>query len=258
MITGNSVEALSFSEVGVFRNARLENGEEIEASNCVSSIHPRQLLSLVDPSFFRPIYRKRIESLEETPSAFLVYGVLAKPVQSMKGRNHFFIDTLGYPVMGHDIPLHKRPLYVTSAGRTKDNFEGFLALSPSSFDELEQWKDTSSGKRPDAYRNYTEKVTRVFCDRLQELDSSFGAPIQVSCATPLTIRDWSNSPFGSMYGTKHMIDQHDLVPATRLKNLFLTGQSVSAPGLLGAMVSAFLTCGSIFGHHQMREELRLC
>jgi all-trans-retinol 13,14-reductase len=61
-----------------------------------------------------------------------------------------------------------------------------------------------------------------------------------------------------MYGTGHTIDQFNPIPATRIPGLLLAGQSVVAPGILGAVISAFLTCGFIIGHDTIREELIAC
>ncbi len=43
------------------------------------------------------------------------------------------------------------------------------------------------------------------------------------------------------------------MPATRLKGLFLAGQAITAPGIMGAMMSGFLVCGAILGHENTPE-----
>jgi all-trans-retinol 13,14-reductase len=45
---------------------------------------------------------------------------------------------------------------------------------------------------------------------------------------------------------------------TRLGNLYLAGQSIVAPGVLGAMISGFVACGSFLGHDRLRSELKKC
>jgi all-trans-retinol 13,14-reductase len=80
----------------------------------------------------------------------------------------------------------------------------------------------------------------------------------LECATPLTLKEQTNSPYGSLYGAKHRIEQYNPLPLTRLKNLFLAGQSIVAPGVLGAMISSFVACGSIVGHELLRKDLKRC
>ncbi len=77
-------------------------------------------------------------------------------------------------------------------------------------------------------------------------------------STPLTVRDFVHTPFGSLYGAKRRVGQHTVPPLTRYKGLFLAGQAVTAPGLLGAMISGVQACGHIFGHDEIFEDLRQC
>jgi all-trans-retinol 13,14-reductase len=48
------------------------------------------------------------------------------------------------------------------------------------------------------------------------------------------------------------------MPMTKIKGLFLAGQSILLPGILGTMVSAFVTCGCMVGIDLIRKELRQC
>ena len=41
----------------------------------------------------------------------------------------------------------------------------------------------------------------------------------VECSTPLTIRDFANNPFGSVYGVKHKVGQYNPLPLTKSKGL---------------------------------------
>jgi all-trans-retinol 13,14-reductase len=77
-------------------------------------------------------------------------------------------------------------------------------------------------------------------------------------ATPLTLRDYSWAPQGAIYGVGRQLGQYNPQSATRIAGLFLAGQAVAGPGLLGALVSGYLTCGTILGHDLLREELRGC
>lgn len=76
------------------------------------------------------------------------------------------------------------------------------------------------------------------------------------CATALTLRDFTHNPFGSMYGVKHKIGQYNPLPLTKAKNLYLAGQAIVAPGIMGAIISAFLVCGFIIGHKQLLKQIQ--
>ena len=80
----------------------------------------------------------------------------------------------------------------------------------------------------------------------------------VDGATPLTLRDFMHAPAGSLYGAGHTAGQFNPAPVTRIPGLWAAGQGVVAPGVLGAVVSAFLACGCVIGHDILRGEVRAC
>ena len=80
----------------------------------------------------------------------------------------------------------------------------------------------------------------------------------INLSTPLTLRDFTNSPFGSLYGVKHRVGQFNPMPLTKLEGLYLAGQASVAPGVLGAIISGFVVCGNILGHDKIRKGLINC
>ena len=74
----------------------------------------------------------------------------------------------------------------------------------------------------------------------------------------MTNKDFLESPGCGLYGTKHSIHQFNPLPATRIPNLWIAGQSVVAPGILGAIISGVVACGFILGMDTMRKEVAEC
>ena len=62
----------------------------------------------------------------------------------------------------------------------------------------------------------------------------------MDAASPLTFRDYLNSPDGSAYGVKQKIGQFNLFGRLPLRNTYAAGQSALLPGLVGAMMSSFI------------------
>ena len=78
--------------------------------------------------------------------------------------------------------------------------------------------------------------------------------------TPLTIRDWVNSPEGSAYGVMRSSEQMlsaALLNRTSLRGLFLAGQSVLSPGVLGTILGSFAAVKFIIGSERFRREVRI-
>src|SRR5690606_25519108 len=53
----------------------LEDGRQFEAKNFISNMHPASTLDLIEEGKIRNAYRKRINSLENTVSVFIIYLV---------------------------------------------------------------------------------------------------------------------------------------------------------------------------------------
>lgn len=80
----------------------------------------------------------------------------------------------------------------------------------------------------------------------------------LDAATPSTFESYTGTVAGAAYGLKHSTNQWGLQATTPIKDLYLAGQSVLAPGLLGAMISSLLAVSHILGHETVWNEIRKC
>ena len=69
----------------------------------------------------------------------------------------------------------------------------------------------------------------------------------LGCASPLTYRNWTGTVGGASYGLKRSVAWMPLKPRTPVRGLFLSGQSVLMPGVMGATAAGLLTSGHIVG-----------
>lgn len=255
---GHRVTEIQFSDPGELESVRLDNGRSLSCRACISTIHPKSLLDLVPEALLRPVYRKRIQHLEETPSAHILFGVCDEPLELLSGRNLFLLPDPTAAGLGEDEPFARRPVFISALNYNgSGKSHSFIAICPARIEQLDPWKASKSGSRSPDYTRFKQDIgvelqhlIETGCPELK------GKVTYVDHSTPLTIRDFTNTPFGSMYGVKHKIDQYNPMPVTRLHNLFLAGQAVVAPGVLGGMISGFLVCGNILGHERLREEFR--
>ncbi|MDR1686255.1 MAG: FAD-dependent oxidoreductase [Desulfovibrio sp.] len=135
---------------------------------------------------------------------------------------------------------------------------GHMVFAPGHADSCKAWARSKSGNRPAAYGHFkAETLDSVrsavlrHCPELASLNAMDGA-------TPLTYRDFLESPGCGMYGTKHSLHQFSPLPATRIPNLWTAGQSVIAPGILGAIISGVTACAFVLGPEAIHEELAAC
>lgn len=236
-------------DAGAVRGVRCADGTEIACSGCIATLHPRLLLELVPAGAFRPAYRHRLERLEESAGGVVLYARSPAAATLLARRNLFLAHSPEAVRRLAAGPLQERPLYLSGGDGA-----GFLVICPEEVTAYASW----GVARPAAYRQ--AKAERVAClrERVRAEVPELADLEVVAAATPLTYRDYVTTPCGSLYGVKHRVGQFNPQPQTRIPGLWLAGQATAAPGVLGAMLSGVLACGAIFGHDELREELKRC
>jgi all-trans-retinol 13,14-reductase len=260
LFCGRAARELTFSPAGALAGVRLEDGTVLESKGCISTVHPFQLLDLVPNSLLRPAYVNRIRGLKETSSAFILYGESDSDLDILSGASLYILPMADCSIFSLDGPLEERPFNIAATCLQEDNEKsGFIAICPADIAETEEWRGSATGKRPEGYHQFKEEIGNRMLRHIESSCPELRGKIRpLDCSTPLTIRDYVNNPFGSMYGAKHRTEQYNPFPTTRIPGLLLAGQSIVAPGLFGAMISGFIACGHILGNEFLQGELRKC
>jgi all-trans-retinol 13,14-reductase len=251
------VRALRIS-AGAICGVRLANDEEIDANEVIATCNPALLPDLLPQGALRPAYLKRLKNLRQTASAYIMFAKSRQPLNSLRGSNLFVQAQAGVFSADTECPLEERSFYLAAADQGQDcESDTLVGIVPASYAEVAEWE--SPGKRRSAeYRQQKEqtalRLRRLFianCPELAEMEI-------LDFATPLTLRDYSLAPQGAIYGVGRFLGQYNPQPQTRLPGLYLSGQAIAAPGLLGTVIASYLTCGSILGHELLRGELKAC
>lgn len=255
--TGRAVTHIEASAGGAVAGVRLTDGEFLPCTTCVSTVHPKRLLPLVPDGVFRGVYRRRIEALEETISANLLFLRCDPGVEALTGGNVIVVP--GGQAPGAE--WHHQVCYVNRSKGAPggDVGNGVVAIQPARFADFAAWADSRRGSRPAEYLKEKARVADQLLTVVQTNCPELAGRVHpVAGATPLTLRDYCGSPSGGLYGVKHTVAQVNPLPLTRLRGLFLAGQATTAAGLLGAMMSAFLCCGHIVGQQHLLQGVREC
>jgi len=256
---GQSATEICMSSDRSPSGVRLKDGTELNCRGCVSTIHPRSFLNLLADTTFRPAYRKRLQQLEETGSAFILYAGCSTLPQSLTRNNLLLTSDWDLTGLRPKDALENRPLYVCQAHQPdgKTSSKGLIGIVPARRGQVDRWSDSMPGNRPQDYIQFKENTGNRLQRYIEKcVPEIAGNILFTECSTPLTLRDFANNPFGSIYGVKHKIGQYNPIPVTKVKSLFLAGQATVAPGILGTVISAFLVCGFILGHQQLIKQLQ--
>lgn len=262
ILLASGASSLRFSGSSV-AEVVLDTERAIPVDGVVFTAHPALLPPMLPAGAAKPAFLKRLSSLEDTFSAYTLFGKSPEPVPDLDGKNLFICPTTDLSSVFASIPAPEQgPFYISGCsaaqGGSTAATQGIIAFAPGSMDDFAAWQDSSSRTRPEAYKAYKasrlsamETALRGCCPELAAVDFIDGG-------TPLTNKDYLASPGGGLYGTKHSLRQFSPLPATRIPNLWMAGQSVVAPGVMGAIISAFVACGFIFGMETIHKEIAAC
>ena len=231
----------------------LENGEQYDAPLVVGTVHPKVVVDLLGSKNIKPSYRRRITGLVNTEGMFAVNAVVPASIHKSLPYNVFSIKTNTDGVPRNVIYTQLRP-----SGRPESLL---LTLITSGHNKLwGQWEKTCSGHRGDNYGAAKMKLARGLIKKVEPFMSQLKGLEVIDTYTPLTIRDWVNSPNGSAYGVMRSDRQMlsaALLNRTAVKGLYLAGQSVMAPGILGTILGSLITAKFIVGPSRFEEEIQL-
>jgi all-trans-retinol 13,14-reductase len=236
LLCGRKVSRLCLDEQRRFSAVELDTGVRLPAVRCISTIHPKLLLEMTPPNAFSPAYRRRIRELEETPSAVVLYGRC--PSVGFAGN----LIVAGRPQETCDwmhLPIEERPLFISSPV----DKAGVSVICPARLAEVpDSIKAAGEEQRSAQYQDWKTRLAERLMKRLSSCAHDLLDGFELlDVATPLTFRDRLASPEGGLYGVKHRLVDMPLLPRTSVPGLYLSGQAVVAPGVLGVLCASFLT-----------------
>lgn len=235
--------------------------EHLPCDYVISDAHPAVTLALVkESSVLRPIYRKRIERLQDSVGMFTVNIRLKPETLSYLNRNVYVhradadlwnvrTDRVE-SVLVHFYPpeegqQYARAIDIMTPMRRRD-IGGEFGRPGHRSAEYEAFK---RAKAAECIRFASEHMPG-----LEEAVDAFWT------STPLTYAHYTATRDGSAFGiTKDWKSPMTTVlsPTTPIENLLLTGQSLNLHGILGTSMTSLFTTAKLLGKERIREELKI-
>ncbi len=249
----------------VVKGVELESGERIEAPIVIAAIHPRVVLELLPESAVTPAYRSRIKGFEESVTSLGLYYRMKSRPREAGPWNVYWHRTRDIETAFADRSLSEggpKFLFATWPSIRDQGWrypENMILLAPAQHDEVARWTGSRTMKRPEDYERWKERIGEHVGETLAKEMPGFSGDL-LAVSTPLTNRDYTGSHLGSNYGVLQSSEQQGLYKLsvrTRVKGLYLTGQSLGLMGLVGVSVTAFRTAGEIVGLEKLYERIRL-
>ncbi len=237
-------------------------GLEISGKYFISGIHPLTTIALLPADSLRKIYVDRIKNLVNSYGMLSLYLVL-KP-DSFPYLNFNYTCGLTEDMWGSQDLKNRWPhSYWLETPATSSSVEfarGVTIMSPIGFEMFRRWADTTTEMRGQEYEDLKSTLAEKLLNRVYEQFPLLKtAIIKYYCSTPLTQIDYTGSPEGSAYGL--IKDSEDpiksqVLPNTKIQNLFLTGQNTNAHGMLGVSTGVLITLAHITDINKIIREIR--
>jgi phytoene dehydrogenase-like protein len=243
----------------------LNTREEVSCEHCIFTIHPREILKILPRRHLSKAFIDRVSDFESSMGMFSVYGVVERSGSAEWAEEGFGPSILSlFPTVDLNRlldPEHQGDQALVVM-RNLERVGGEVypvvnACEVSFVEHVEAWKDSKLGDRPAGYLEYKERRLERIRDRIISAYPEYRHSLKIlDAASPLTLRDYLNSPDGSAYGVKQKLGQFNLFGKLPLRNTYAAGQSSLLPGLVGAMMSSFIVGRSIVGKEDYGNFLR--
>ncbi|MGK7389891.1 MAG: phytoene desaturase family protein [Candidatus Cyclobacteriaceae bacterium M2_1C_046] len=245
----------------------LADGRKFCGKHFISNIHPTNTLEMVEAGKIRKAYRKRIESLENSVSVFIVYIVLKKGTVKYFNHNlYHFIDPDVWS--GADYQENWPMNYALFTGATSKEAEyadTMTLMAYMKYSDTEKWANTfnivsKEEDRGSDYEAFKKEKAEILIEELEKKMPDIRNNIETYyTSTPLTYRDYIGTKDGSLYGI--VKDYKDpmksfISPRTKIPNLLLTGQNLNLHGVLGVTIGAVITCSEFLGNKYIMDKVR--
>ena len=241
---------------------KTEKGDFYPADVVISDINPKQLIDIVDNTVFNEAYKSRIRDINNTNSVFSLYLRFKDEAMPYLNSNFYgFQSVTPWEMSGKvDEKWPNGYLYMHNCHEKDPKFaKSGVILSYMSIDALSQWKDTKIGHRGVDYERFKQEMSQRLLDAVEKDFPGLRDKIaDYHAATPLTYRDYTSTPDGSIYGlakdvTKGIAGRVSY--KTKVPNLFLVGQNINSHGMLGVLVGTMNVCSQLIGEQDVRRQI---
>ncbi len=250
IVLGKAVAEIEVQDRTV-QGVRLASGQTLTADCVVAAIHPAAVLQLLSEEAVPARYRKRIAGLRNTHGIFCAQAS---------------VDATAHPEIPHNLFRIRRDergglaeMKYCQIRRTRRPGRNLLSILTAGDTEFwAGWRNTRTGTRGADYANAKRERALGLLRESEAVLGSLRDPELLDAYTPLTLRDWVNSPNGTAYGVLRSCDQMlsaAMLNRTPARGLFLAGQSVLAPGVLGTIMGSLVTARFALGAERFRGEI---
>ncbi|AEA43420.1 phytoene desaturase family protein [Fluviicola taffensis] len=262
------VVSVTYDEAGCIRSVICADKSEFVCDSVISNLHPTETIAIVGESNFKNPFIKRLKSLPNTVSSFMMY--ISFEENKFPYFNSNFYDYFTDNIWDEEFHFSEEwpQMTFTSAQVSKNTDEFAESISIMCYldiKELKAWEDSVrtvvvEGERHVDYEEFKDVCVERILKRIETRFPGIRAHIKnVYSSTPITYRDYIATPGGSMYGFQkdfNQIHKSQINTRTHVPNLYLTGQNIIFHGILGATIGALVTSFNFVDNKEVIEKIK--
>lgn len=272
-ITDSLLKSINKLGVDVFTNSEISeinfadndnvyaqtfDGTIFHSQKLIATAHPQHVLKLVKSKLLRKSYIDRISELKNTQSFFSLY------IQ-FKENSFEYLNSNYYCFANENIWINNQYdkntfadgfLLITPAETLNQKYSNLaIVLCSMNYNDVKQWQNTSVEQRGNNYKEFKDEKTAKILEKIEKYFPGINSKIIATySATPVTYENYTNSEEGSAYGINKISGQAiqtNISYLTKIRNLYLSGQSISTYGVHGVVAGAALLCNNILGDNML-------
>lgn len=225
---------------------------QYKTKNIIFTGEPNTLTKIIDKKHLTKRFIKKVDNYKVGMSVFGAYYEIDESLiikDEDKYRNYIYCNHIprNYDEFKK---LSIEDKYNTAINILTNYDNGkfqIYALLAQNYKHFEKYKHN----RDEEYQQLKSNLEKVIRDKLETIFPEFKNNLKpIVIFTPLTIVDYLEHTEGSVFGLYASTKQkgiNAIFPFTPIKNLFLAGQNIVLPGVLGSLVSALLGTTRIYG-----------
>lgn len=232
------------------RGIGLASGKMLTAPRIVAAIHPKTVLAMLPEGAVTPRHSRRIMRLDDTEGLFVAHVVLDARTHPPLLHNIYRLHADREGLLESGVFYQLRP-----GGEDKSLL---MIITKSLFSEWHRWEDTTRGRRGEAYDKEKARQADLLLKGAEGIFGPLAGAKVLDTYTPLTIRDWVNSPQGSPYGimrSSRQLSSEAVLHRQLVGGLYLAGQNALSPGFLGTLLGSFQAVRQMLGHDRFSREV---
>ncbi|WP_321491753.1 NAD(P)/FAD-dependent oxidoreductase [uncultured Desulfobacter sp.] len=245
------------------QGVELEGGQILEAPQVIYTGHPSRLPQYCPPKTFRPFYEDRLATAQNTLGIFgvcLAWNQTHCPVTDSDAYifNSWDVNA-AYGIVEEELQNLPDVIFLSALPGPGTQLAVTALIPLKERTRHKHFREGSGQKGQTVYKKNKAILAEQVMERLEQVfpGTRENARI-VDTYSPATFERYTLTPEGSAYGIKKTAQEYlstSFSPATRVKGLFLTGQSIGFCGIHGGISTSTGLCRGFFQEGELMKNI---